>query len=158
MKQIGVGLLAALLLAPTATVAQDVTEQRLPPDQFKWSQPGGGSAMVPGQQTAFVVGDGKSKSLFSLVFKVPANSKIPPHSHPEDRSCFVLSGMWYFGYGNQRREDMLAQLPQGSNYTEPAGKVHFAGTGPVETIVQCTAVGPTDTTFINQSDDPRDRR
>jgi len=151
-------LILVLLLSPTATLAQDVREQRLPFDQFKWSQPGGGSAMVPGQQTVFVVGDGRSKSLFSLVFKVPANAKIPPHSHPEERSCFVLSGTWYFGYGTERREDQLVALPAGSSYTEPAGKVHFAGTGAVETIVECTGVGPTDTKFVNQGDDPRNRR
>jgi quercetin dioxygenase-like cupin family protein len=158
MKQIGMTLLMGLLLAPIATLAQSVNEQRLPLDRFEWSQPGGGSAMVPGQQTAFVVGDGKSKSLYSLVFKVPANAKIPAHSHPEDRSCFVLSGVWYFGYGNERREDQLTVLMPGSNYTEPAGKAHFAGTGPIETIVQCTAIGPTDTTFISTGDDPRNRR
>jgi hypothetical protein len=90
-----VGTLMALVVC-SAAVAQGVPEQRVPIDQFKWSQPGGGSAMVPGQQTVFVVGDGKSNGLFSLVFKVPANSKIQPHSHPEERSCFVLSGMWYF--------------------------------------------------------------
>src|SRR5258705_5538110 len=97
MRHIEMKLLLILLLAPSATLAQDVHEQRLPADQFKWSQPGGGSAMVP-QQTVFVVGDGKSKSLFSLVFKLPANSKIQPHLHPNHGSCFVLSGIWYFAY------------------------------------------------------------
>ena len=158
MRHIPTKLLPVLLLAPTASLAQEVPEQRLPISEFKWSTPGGGSAMVPGQQTVFVVGDGKSRSLFSLVFKVPANAKIPPHSHPEERSCFVLSGQWLFGYGSERREDRLVALPPGSSYTEPAGTVHFAGTGPVETIVQCTGVGPTDTKFVRQSDDPRDRR
>jgi quercetin dioxygenase-like cupin family protein len=151
-------LLPVLLLLPAAALAQTVPEQRVPIDQFKWSQPGGGSAMVPGQQTVFVVGDGKSNGLFSLVFRVPANSKIQPHSHPEERSCFVLSGMWYFGYGSERREDQLVALSPGSHYTEPAGKVHFAGTGPVETVVECTAIGPTETKFVDQSNDPRQGR
>jgi hypothetical protein len=59
-------------------------------------------------------------------------------SHREERSCFVLSGMW-----NERREDQFIALSPGSHYTEPAGKVHFGGTGPVETVV------PTETKFAS---------
>jgi hypothetical protein len=59
-------------------LAQGVPEQRVPIDQFKWSQPGGGSAMVPGQQTVFVVGDGKSNGLFSLrSLKASLNREYP---------------------------------------------------------------------------------
>jgi quercetin dioxygenase-like cupin family protein len=149
--------LLALALAGSAS-AQEIPEQRLRLDEFKWpqSQPNqAGSAMVQGQQVIFVVGDGKSKALFSIVFKVPPNTKIQPHSHPEERSCFVLSGTWYFGYGTVWDEEKLKVLPVGSNYTEPAGRPHFAATKDGEVIQQCTAVGPTGTTFINQGDDPR---
>jgi quercetin dioxygenase-like cupin family protein len=147
----------AAMLAGTAN-AQQVPEQRLRLDEFKWPQSQGnqaGSAMVQGQQVIFVVGDGQSKGLFSIVFKVPANTKIQPHSHPEERSCFVLSGTWYFGYGTEWEESKLKTLPVGSNYTEPAGRPHFAATKDGEVIQQCTAVGPTGTTFVNPADDPR---
>jgi quercetin dioxygenase-like cupin family protein len=101
-----------------------------------------GSGMRPGLDTVFVAGDGNEKELYSLVFKAPANTAIQPHSHPDDRSCFVLSGLWYFGYGTVRDEAKLEALPPGSNYTEPAGTVHFAGTKGQEAIVECTGVGP----------------
>jgi hypothetical protein len=84
-----------------------------------------------------------------------AETQIPPHSHPDERSCFVLSGMWYFGYGTERDETKLQLLPAGSRYTEPAGRMHFAGTKDVEAIAECTAMGPTGTTFANPVDDPR---
>jgi hypothetical protein len=84
--------------------------------------------MRPGLQTIFVIGDGMSNRLFLVVFRVPPDTKIPPHSHPDERSCFVLSGIWYFGYGTVRDEDKLEALPAGSSYTEPAGPIHFAGT------------------------------
>src|ERR1041385_4554790 len=99
----------ALTVATTAS-AQELPEQRLRLDEFKWpqSQPNqAGSAMVQGQQVIFVVGDGQSKGLFSIVFKVPPNTKIQPHSHPEERSCFVLSGTWYFAYGTVFDEAQL---------------------------------------------------
>jgi hypothetical protein len=161
MKRMRTGMGTAAVLAfgiIGGASAQEVPEQRLRLDEFKWpqSQPNqAGSAMVQGQQVIFVLGDGSSSGLFSIVFKVPPNTKIQAHSHPEARSCFVLSGTWYFGYGTTWDESKLKALPVGSNYTEPAGRAHFAATKDGEVIQQCTAVGPTGTTFVNPADDPR---
>ena len=49
----------------------------------------------------------------------------------------------------------LVALPAGSSYTEPANRIHYAGTKVVEAIAECTAIGPTGTTFFNAADDPR---
>ncbi|HYL10735.1 MAG TPA: cupin domain-containing protein [Candidatus Acidoferrales bacterium] len=156
-----VGLL--LTLIPLSVVAQmeKLIPQRMTPAEIPWSKSvsnQAGSAMRPGLETVTLAGDGKQSSLYSLVFKVPPNTAIPPHSHPDDRSCFVLSGLWYFGYGSVRSEAGLKALPPGSNYTEPAGVNHFAGTKQQEAIVECTAVGPTATAFVNPADDPRNKK
>ena len=156
-----VGLL--LIIIPLSVVAQKekLIPQRITPAEFPWSKSAtnqAGSAMRAGLETVIVAGDGKQNSLYSLVFKVPPNTAIPPHSHPDDRSCFVLSGLWYFGYGSVRNEADLKALPPGSNYTEPAGAIHFAGTKEQEALVECTAVGPTGTTFVNPADDPRNKK
>jgi quercetin dioxygenase-like cupin family protein len=152
-----------LTIIPLRVVAQEgkMVPQRIASAEIPWSkslsnQPG--SAMRPGLDIVFVTGDGKQNELYSLVFKVPPNTAIPPHSHPDDRSCFVLSGLWYFGYGTVRDETKLKALPPGSNYTEPAGTIHFAGTKDEKAIVECTAVGPTGTTFVNPADDPRNKK
>jgi len=152
-----------LVVIPLSVVAQKkkLTPQRMTPAEFPWTKSvsnQAGSAMRPGLDTVIVAGDGKQSSLYSLVFKVPPNTAIPPHSHPDDRSCFVLSGLWYFGYGTVRSEADLKALPPGSNYTEPAGAIHFAGTREQEAVVECTAVGPTGTTFVNPTDDPRNKK
>jgi quercetin dioxygenase-like cupin family protein len=164
-KGIRIGSAVGLLLTiiPLSVVAQKekLIPQRITPAEIPWPKSASnqaGSAMRPGLETVFVAGDGKQNSLYSLVFKVPPNTLIPPHSHPDDRSCFVLSGLWYFGYGSVRSEAGLKTLPPGSNYTEPAGVIHFAGTGEQETIVECTAVGPAGTTFVNPADDPRNKK
>jgi quercetin dioxygenase-like cupin family protein len=152
-----------LLIIPLSVVAQKekLLPQRLTPAEFPWSKSvsnQAGSAMRPGLETVIVAGDGMRNSLYSLVFRVPPNTSIPPHSHPDDRSCFVLSGLWYFGYGSVRNEAELKALRPGSNYTEPAGAIHFAGTKEQEALVECTAVGPTGTTFVNPADDPRNKK
>jgi quercetin dioxygenase-like cupin family protein len=155
------GLLLMIVSLSVVAQKEKLLPQRLTPAEFPWSrsvsnQPG--SAMRPGLETVIVAGDGKQNSLYSLVFRVPPNTAIPPHSHPDDRSCFVLSGLWYFGYGTVRNEAELKALPPGSNYTEPAGEIHFAGTREQEALVECTAVGPTGTTFVNPADDPRNKK
>jgi quercetin dioxygenase-like cupin family protein len=109
-------------------------------------------------QTLIVAGDAKAPGLFTIMFKLPPNTKIPPHSHPDVRSCFVLSGTWYFGYGDTRNEAELKALPPGSHYTEPGGMNHFAETRDEAVVAECTAVGPTGTTFVNPADDPRKRQ
>ncbi len=150
-------LIAPNVLAPHAT-AQSVTEQRLSLEEFPWegSNPTQtGSGMTQGLSTAYVVGDGNSDGLYTLVFSLGGNAQIAPHSHPDERSCFVLSGNWYFAYGETFDADALQMLPPGSNYTEPAGRAHFAETRETSVIVECTAVGPTGTTFVNAEDDPR---
>ena len=149
-----------LTIIPFDVVAQKgkLALQRITLAELPWTQSVSnrpGSGMRPGLDSVFVTGDGNEKELFSLVFKAPANTAIQPHSHPDDRSCFVLSGLWYFGYGTVRDEAKLKAVPPGSNYTEPSGTVHFAGTKDQEAIVECTGVGPTGTTFVNPADDPR---
>jgi len=150
-------LLNTSVLTPNAA-AQSVTEQRLSLDDFPWvgSNPTQtGSGMAQGLSTAYVVGDGNAEGLYTLVFSLGGNAQIAPHSHPDERSCFVLSGDWYFAYGETFDAEALQMLPPGSNYTEPAGRAHFAETRETGVIVECTAVGPTGTTFVNAEDDPR---
>ena len=145
----------------TRAQERKMVQQCITPDEIPWSksmsnQPGSG--MRPGMETVFLTGDGEHKELYTLVFRIPPNTAIPPHWHPDDRSCFVLSGLWYFAYGTVRDETKLKALPPGSNYTEPAGAPHFAGTREQGAIVVCTAVGPTGTTFVNPDDDPRNKK
>jgi quercetin dioxygenase-like cupin family protein len=154
-------LLAIIVSLAVASQNGKLVSQRITPAEFPWSKSVNnqdGSAMRPGLETIFVAGDGKQNQLFSIVFRVPPNTAIPPHSHPDERSCFVLSGLWYFGYGTVRSEAGLKALSPGSNYTEPANAIHFAGTKEQEAIVECTAVGPTGTTLVNPADDPRNKK
>ena len=150
----------ALWLLASATMAADLQPARITAEEIPW--PGGssrveGTAMRTGLQTLVVAGNAKGDGLYTMMFSLPANTKIPPHSHPDVRSCFVLSGTWYFAYGDTRDESLLKALPAGSFYTEPPGMNHFAETRDEPVIAECTAIGPTGTTFVNPADDPRKR-
>jgi quercetin dioxygenase-like cupin family protein len=149
------------LLAFTAVAGDELQPARVSAEEIPW--PGGsarveGTAMRSGLQTLVVAGDAKGNGLYTMMVRLPANTKVPPHSHPDVRSCFVLSGTWYFAYGETRDEAQLKALPPGSHYTEPAGMNHFAETRDEPVIAECTAIGPTGTTFVNPADDPRKRQ
>jgi quercetin dioxygenase-like cupin family protein len=149
-----------LLTATASTHAADLAPALFPADEIPWPQDSAqaeGTAMRSGLQTLVISGDAKAATLYTMLFKLPPNTKIPPHAHPDARSCFVLSGTWYFAYGDMHDVSQLTSLPAGSHYTEPAGMNHFAETRDEPVVAQCTAVGPTGTTFANPADDPRQR-
>lgn len=155
------GAIAALafMLPPSVHGADnDFAPARIPADEIPWpdnSAHAEGTAMRSGLQTLIIEGNAKTPGLFTIMFRLPPNTKIPPHSHPDVRSCFVLSGTWYFAYGDVRDETQFKALPAGSHYTEPAGMNHFAETHDEPVVAECTAIGPTGTTFVNPADDPR---
>jgi len=161
MKRSSECTLAGLTLAlPLFACAadNDLPATRVTADEIPWpdnSSRTEGTAMRSGLQTLIISGNAKAPALYTIMFKLPPNTKIPPHSHPDVRSCFVLSGTWYFAYGDTRNEAELKALPAGSYYTEPAGANHFAETRDEQVVAECTAVGPTGTTFVNPADDPR---
>ncbi len=135
------------VMKPSRSTLKELSAKLTQPEQA-------GTGMAPGLTTYYAVGDGKRNELFSLIFKVPPNSRIEAHSHPDARSCFVLQGTWYLGYGDKFEKSELKALPPGSHYTEPAGANHFAATRDSAALVECTGVGPTGTKFANSSDDP----
>ncbi len=133
---------------------------RMTPDEYKWAAAGStrqaGSSMQDAVQSVVVFGDATKPGLFSIVFKVAPGARIPAHSHPDDRSCFVTNGVWYFGYGDTYSETALRALPAGSHYTEPANVHHFAATRAEGATAQCTSIGPTSTAFAaSKEESPR---
>jgi len=111
--------------------------------------------MQGGVESLIVYGDAGKPALYSIMFRVLPNAAIPAHSHPDDRSCFVVTGVWYFGYGDKFDAAALKALPAGSHYTEPSNVNHFAGTKKRAAVVECTSIGPAGTTFVDPKDDPR---
>jgi quercetin dioxygenase-like cupin family protein len=82
---------------------------------------------------------------------VPANTRIEAHEHPDDRAATVVSGTWYFGYGDHFEESGLKPLPPGSFYTEPPNEPHFARTGRAPVVLQITGFGPTGTRYTESA-------
>jgi uncharacterized RmlC-like cupin family protein len=146
------------VIGGVALQAQDAQspQQRLTPTEIKWpaGAPTVGTAGVAGLQVVILKGDPKKPGLYTLLLRLPPNTKIQAHSHKDDRTAAVLSGDWYFGYGREFDEAALKELPVGSFYTEPPGVEHFGETKDQETIIEITGYGPTSTDYVDPKNDP----
>lgn len=99
-----------------------------------------------GYQQAVIVGDPTRPGMYAAHIRFPANLRIPPHFHPDERIVTVLSGTVHFGYGERFDESRLRPMPAGSVWTEPAGQPHFAWAKDGEVVLQVIGIGPSGTT------------
>jgi hypothetical protein len=121
------------------------------PSAIKWLP----SPVVPGAQRAVLVGDPEQAGPFVVRIRVPAGTRIMPHTHPEARTYTVLAGEWKLGFGEKYDAGKLRSFTVGAVYRLPAKIPHFQATGGVEAIVQIEAIGPSGHDFLNPLDDPR---
>lgn len=117
-----------------------------------------GSSNLSAVQVIVIYGDPSRAGLYTILLKVAANTKIPAHLHPDARVGTVVSGTWYFGYGDKFDENKLKKLPVGSVYSEVEGQNHFAMTGKEAVIVEITGYGPSGVTYVNTADDPKNNK
>lgn len=109
-----------------------------------------GTSGVAGIETRVLKGVPSATGLYTILLTIPPNTRIAAHDHPDDRIATVVSGTWYFGYGEKFDERALKALPPGSFYTEPPGLAHFARTGDTAVVLQITGAGPTGTTYVEE--------
>jgi hypothetical protein len=113
---------------------------------------GAGTSGVNGIQTTILSGNPNVPGPYAIEIRVPAHTRIAAHSHRDNRNALVVSGEWYFGYGERASEAMARKLGPGGFYTEPARQPHFAFTRDLPTVVYITGDGPTDTTYVVATD------
>lgn len=112
---------------------------------------GAGTSGVVGIQTTTLAGDPTRSGPYTIEIRVPAHTRIAAHSHRDDRSAVVVSGVWMFGYGSKAEPAFTKTLTAGSFYTEPGGAPHFAMTGDQPAVVYITGVGPTSTVYADST-------
>ena len=122
------------------------------PDQIKW-QPS--TAIPPGGQSAVLYGDPRKAALFVTRLRQPADYRIQPHTHPEERTYTVISGTFYIGFGDKFDPSKLKAFPAGSMFVVPANTSHFHWMRSGEAVVQISGVGPSGIEYVDHDDDPR---
>ena len=118
--------------------------QRLP-GELKWQK----NPQLHGLQTVMLIGDPTKPEPYAERIKIPAGSKLNPHSHSNSsRMVTVLAGTFYYAFGEQFDESKLKAFPPGSFFTEPENRPHYGLTKDEEVILQLNAVGPADTRYV----------
>lgn len=147
-------LLLALLMATSVATeghAARPSEMRLTQAEIAAqhrAHGGPGTSGVTGIETIVLAGEPTAAGPYTIELRVPANTKIAAHTHRDNRTAVVVSGIWHFGYGKIATASATKALGPGSFYSEPGGDAHFAMTGRSPVTVIISGFGPTDTNFI----------
>lgn len=122
----------------------------LVPSQLKWADV---PSLPPGAQIAVIEGPlGDAKPITARI-RLPANYRLPAHTHPVIEHVTVLSGTFNMGMGDKLDTSKTTALTAGGFAIMQPGTPHFAWTSE-ETIVQIHSVGPWGITYV----DPRQKK
>ncbi len=135
-------LAGALVVGPAA--AGPTAPVPILPDTLQWSGP----PQIPGLKGAWVLGAERATGCYLLRVKLAPGTRIPPHTHPDERSTTVLVGTIYVGFGESFDEAAMLAVPAGAVYVAPANVPHYIWARDGEAVYQEAGCGPTATAFI----------
>ena len=144
MQRVLLVVFGVALLAASASALAQTNPVAIKPNEVKWSDMKGAPA---GWKQAVLVGDPEKPGPYVERIKVPANSKVPPHSHPDTENITVLAGSFGIGEGDKFDKTKGTVLGAGAFYMLPANVVHFAWAGPNGVTLQIHGVGPSGMTM-----------
>lgn len=138
-------------VAATTVVAETQVAEpqiRLNPQDIQTMVRAQKTAGRPGPASVALNGDSTKLGVYTVQVTLPAHTIVPPHTHRDNRTVYVVSGTLYVGYGEKRDAAALKTLPPGSYYTEPASTPHYTETRDDPVVILITGVGPSDTHLI----------
>ena len=144
--------LAAIALTAPALAQDAMKVTMVAPDGLAWKD----NPAVKGAQTAVLFGDPtKAGEIFVTRTKLPPNTQIPAHTHPNVESATVISGSFFLGEGDKLDTQKGKMAKAGTYYFNPAKHAHFGWTTNEEAVIQVQGVGPAGLDYVNPADDPR---
>jgi quercetin dioxygenase-like cupin family protein len=146
-------VLSALFLAtlPASALAMD-DQVTTSPDMLKWGA--APPALPPGSEVAVLSGNPGGTGPYVVRVRMPANYKVPPHTHPTDEYVTVISGTFNVAMGGTLDTAKGTALPAGGFFHAAKNMEHYAwSTGP--TVIQIHGLGPFAISYVNPADDPR---
>lgn len=141
---LGLRLPAILFSLVMAALATPVLAQlQVTPDQLEFKSEQPHRPLI-----APLYGNPRKPELYVYRVKFPKGFVHAPHFHPDVRTVTVISGTFYFAYGDKVDEGALRAFPAGSFLTEQPGHSHYGWAKDGEVILQVTGFGPTSTTDV----------
>ena len=139
-------IVLALILVPA--FAEQPQHTMLNADEVQWKA---APAVLPGAHMSVLYGDPAKEGMFVMRLKLPANYRVPPHTHPVDEIVTVISGEFNIGMGKNFEEAQTKAYTAGGLVAMPPGTEHFVYTDQ-ETVIQISTRGPWALNFVNPGD------
>ena len=139
--------IAFLLLTSGVSGAAPVRSEAprpIVPETLRWSSP----PNIPGVKAVWILGAEEKAGPYILRVRLGKGSRIPPHTHPDERHTTVLSGTIYVGFGENFDETRVVAVPAGAVYVAPANVPHYIWAKDGDAEYQEAGVGPTATVIL----------
>jgi quercetin dioxygenase-like cupin family protein len=127
-------------------LAQPAAPAVIGADGVRWTSPAG----LPGVHGAWFLGAQDKPGPYLFRVRLAAGARIPPHTHPDERSTTVIRGTILVGFGETFEESRMVAVPAGSVYVAPAGLPHYLWARDGEAVYQESGIGPSATSMIRK--------
>ena len=146
---------AAVFAAPAQDDVKVPDHQFISADSLKWGD--GPPSLPPGAKAVILEGNPAKPGPFTMRLKLPADYKIPPHTHPAIEHVTVLSGTLRIGTGDAFDSGKTTGIGAGGFAVMQTGVKHFVWCKE-EVVLQAHSIGPWGITYVNAADDPRNSK
>ena len=146
MRQLTAILLVVISIFSGLAIAQSFAPEPILPDTLRWGSP----PNIPGLQAAWIVGAEQKPGHYILRVKLSSGTRIPPHTHPDERITTVLAGTVYVGFGENFDDAEVIAIPAGAVYIAPANVPHYVWAKEGDVMYQEAGMGPTGTSFTER--------
>jgi hypothetical protein len=116
------------------------------PESLRWAAP----PNIAGLSAAWILGAESQPGPYILRVRLSANTRIPPHTHPDERNSTVLKGTIYVGFGETFDEHKMVAVPAGAVYVAPANVPHYIWAKDGDAEYQEAGIGPTATVILKR--------
>jgi quercetin dioxygenase-like cupin family protein len=103
--------------------------------------------MPKGTKIAVLEGSPQQSGLFTIRLRVPAGSRIAPHTHPRPERVTVLSGRIRVGFGTSVDRAKTKEFRAGGFYVNPPDEPHYLLIEK-ESVLQLTCEGPWELKYV----------
>ena len=131
-----VGAMCAMASAARAEPDPAVLAFKLPA-QIEWK-----GDPVKGPLSYVLWGDPTKPGPYAILVKWPAHQMSRPHTHPNARYVYVISGTWWVGTGQTFSPETTTPIPAGSVVTHFAKQWHYDGAKDEAAVLEIVGDGP----------------